>query len=86
VPSHPPRHGLCEVPENGQTRDVGCWVILDEDLTALLRWGLTLERDLKAACLALGGSPVRCGTAEPGSSGPEPSSSPPPADGASEPR
>lgn len=39
-----------------------CIVIWEPDWLSIGTWALTLERELKAACLALGGSALRCGT------------------------
>jgi hypothetical protein len=67
---HAPLPGRCAI---GEDEAVRCWAILDEDVRDLLQWALTLERDLRAACLALGGRPQQCGTDAPGSPDPEPS-------------
>ncbi len=65
-PTIPPRPAL-EVPipipcpePPAVTLPRRCWILPDEDLRALVRWGLGLERELQAACIALGHSPEVC--------------------------
>lgn len=65
VPTIPPRPALestadpvlCRIAD-GRQRE--CVLLLSEDLAALVRWGLTLERELRAACLTLAPS-LTCG-------------------------
>ena len=66
-PQIPPRPTLtvqpdvidCQVVNGQRGRCVNLW---EPDLKTMVQWGLGLERELKAACLALGGSPKECRT------------------------
>ena len=56
-----PKRFPCVV--NGTTGE--CVAIWSVDWTALGIWSLSLERELRASCLALGGSPAECRVASP---------------------
>ena len=66
-PKIPPRPVLtvrpdfrdCQTVSGQQGRCVDLWM---PDLEAITRWGLDLERELKGACLALGGMAEECRT------------------------
>ena len=48
----------CQTVNGQQGRCVDLW---EPDLKAMIQWGLLLERELRAACVALGGSSKECG-------------------------
>lgn len=66
-PELPPEPILRRAPAMGQCRiadepaPVWCVLILREDWDAILQWALALQREARAACLALGWDPRTCG-------------------------
>ena len=63
IPARPeftvrPLRGTCSV--SGQAGE--CITVWGPDWQAIGAWSLTLERELRASCLALGGTPTACGT------------------------
>jgi hypothetical protein len=58
----PERPALRYAPDIINCGDLRCVLIELEDWQSIRYWFLSLERELKAACLAAGGSPAECRT------------------------
>jgi hypothetical protein len=60
---HVPALVACRI-NHVDVTDATCVLIEIEDWQRIREWYLTLERELKAACLASGGTPSKCRTSE----------------------